>query len=48
MAFHFPLMPRMFMAMRRETRTPIVEIMGQTPEIPNGTQWAIFCATTTN
>jgi maltose alpha-D-glucosyltransferase/alpha-amylase len=42
MAFHFPLMPRMFMAMRRETRTPIVEIMSQTPEIPNGTQWAIF------
>ncbi|CAA9542533.1 MAG: GH13_16 / GH13_36 / GH13_17 / GH13_4 / GH 13 / GH13_31 / GH13_23 / GH13_40 / GH13_35 / GH13 _29 / GH13_30 / GH13_20 / GH13_2 / GH13_1 / GH13 _34 / GH13_18 / GH13_19 / GH13_21 / GH13_37 / GH13 _10 / GH13_26 [uncultured Thermomicrobiales bacterium] len=42
MAFHFPLMPRMFMAMRRETRTPIVEIMGQTPEIPNGSQWAIF------
>jgi maltose alpha-D-glucosyltransferase/alpha-amylase len=42
MAFHFPLMPRMFMAMRRETRTPIVEIMGQTPEIPDGCQWAIF------
>ncbi len=42
MAFHFPLMPRMFMAMRRETRTPIVEIMGQTPEIPDGSQWAIF------
>ncbi len=42
MAFHFPLMPRIFMAMRREIRTPIVEIMGQTPEIPPGTQWAIF------
>jgi maltose alpha-D-glucosyltransferase/alpha-amylase len=42
MAFHFPLMPRMFMAMRQETRTPIVEIMGQTPEIPPGCQWAIF------
>jgi maltose alpha-D-glucosyltransferase / alpha-amylase len=42
MAFHFPLMPRMFMAMRREERTPIVEIMGQTPEIPPGSQWAIF------
>ncbi len=42
MAFHFPLMPRMFMAMRRETRTPIVEIMGQTPAIPDGSQWAIF------
>ncbi|CAA9549940.1 MAG: GH13_16 / GH13_36 / GH13_4 / GH13 / GH13_ 17 / GH13_23 / GH13_31 / GH13_40 / GH13_35 / GH13 _29 / GH13_30 / GH13_20 / GH13_2 / GH13_1 / GH13 _34 / GH13_18 / GH13_21 / GH13_37 / GH13_19 / GH13_10 [uncultured Thermomicrobiales bacterium] len=42
MAFHFPLMPRMFMAMRRETRTPIVEIMQQTPEIPHNCQWAIF------
>ena len=42
MAFHFPLMPRMFMAMRRETRTPIVEIMGQTPEIAADRQWAIF------
>ena len=42
MAFHFPLMPRMFMAMRREQRTPIVEIMESTPHIPNGTQWAIF------
>ena len=42
MAFHFPLMPRMFMAMRRESRTPIVEIMQQTPEIPGACQWAIF------
>ncbi len=42
MAFHFPLMPRMFMAMRRESRTPIVEIMQQTPEIPDACQWAIF------
>ena len=42
MAFHFPLMPRMFMAMRQETRTPIVEIMQQTPAIPDGCQWAIF------
>ncbi len=42
MAFHFPLMPRMFMAMRREIRTPIVEIMGQTPEILDSCQWAIF------
>ena len=42
MAFHFPLMPRMFMAMRREQRTPIVEIMESTPHIPNGAQWAIF------
>ncbi|HEV2526829.1 MAG TPA: maltose alpha-D-glucosyltransferase [Thermomicrobiales bacterium] len=42
MAFHFPLMPRMFMAMRRESRTPIVEIMSQTPDIPELAQWAIF------
>jgi maltose alpha-D-glucosyltransferase/alpha-amylase len=42
MSFHFPLMPRMFMAMRREQRTPIVEIMESTPEIRNDTQWAIF------
>src|SRR5258706_1168304 len=34
MAFHFPLMPRMFMAIRQEDRHPIVEIMNQTPEIP--------------
>ena len=42
MCFHFPLMPRMFMALRQETRTPIVEIMQSTPDIPAGTQWAIF------
>jgi maltose alpha-D-glucosyltransferase/alpha-amylase len=42
MAFHFPLMPRMFMAMRQETRTPIVEIMQSTPAIPDSCQWAIF------
>ena len=42
MAFHFPLMPRMYMAMRQETRTPIVEIMQSTPDIPENTQWAIF------
>lgn len=42
MAFHFPLMPRMFMAMRQESRTPIVEIMNSTPEMPSGSQWAIF------
>ncbi len=42
MAFHFPLMPRMYMAMRQETRTPIVEIMQSTPDIPANTQWAIF------
>jgi maltose alpha-D-glucosyltransferase/alpha-amylase len=42
MAFHFPLMPRMFMAVRREDRTPIVEIMARTPDIPEDCQWAIF------
>lgn len=42
MAFHFPLMPRMFMAMRQETRTPIVEIMQSTPAISDQSQWAIF------
>jgi maltose alpha-D-glucosyltransferase / alpha-amylase len=42
MAFHFPLMPRIFMAMRRETRTPIVEIMESTPDIAESCQWAIF------
>jgi maltose alpha-D-glucosyltransferase/alpha-amylase len=42
MAFHFPLMPRMFMAVRREDRTPIVEIMARTPTIPDICQWAIF------
>ncbi len=42
MAFHFPVMPRMYMALRKEDRTPIVDIMRQTPEIPNDCQWAIF------
>jgi maltose alpha-D-glucosyltransferase/alpha-amylase len=42
MAFHFPLMPRMFMAMRQESRTPIVEIMESTPGISDQNQWAIF------
>jgi maltose alpha-D-glucosyltransferase / alpha-amylase len=42
MAFHFPLMPRLFMAVRRESRFPISEILGQTPEIPSGCQWGIF------
>ena len=42
MGFHFPVMPRLFMAVRREERTPIVEIMQQTPEIPDNCQWAIF------
>jgi maltose alpha-D-glucosyltransferase/alpha-amylase len=42
MAFHFPLMPRIYMALRKETRTPIVEILAQTPEIPANTQWGLF------
>ena len=42
MGFHFPVMPRLFMAIRREERTPIVEIMQQTPDIPPNCQWAIF------
>ncbi len=42
MAFHFPLMPRMFMALRLEDRLPIVDIMGQTPEIPENCQWGLF------
>jgi len=42
MCFHFPLMPRMFMAVRREQRYPVTEILAQTPEIPDGCQWGIF------
>jgi maltose alpha-D-glucosyltransferase / alpha-amylase len=42
MAYHFPLMPRMYMAIAQEDRYPIVEIMQQTPEIPENCQWAIF------
>jgi len=42
MAFHFPLMPRLFMAVRRESRFPISEILAQTPAIPDGCQWGIF------
>ncbi|MBV9059140.1 MAG: maltose alpha-D-glucosyltransferase [Pseudonocardiales bacterium] len=42
MAFHFPLMPRIFMAVRRESRFPISEILAQTPPIPSGCQWGIF------
>ncbi|MGB8322104.1 MAG: maltose alpha-D-glucosyltransferase [Candidatus Acidiferrum sp.] len=41
-AFHFPLMPRMFMAVKLEDRKPIIEILGQTPEIPANAQWFIF------
>jgi maltose alpha-D-glucosyltransferase/alpha-amylase len=42
MCFHFPLMPRIFMAARRESRFPISEILAQTPEIPESGQWGIF------
>ena len=42
MAFHFPLMPRMFMAARRQVRYPVVEILEQIPEIPDTAQWGIF------
>jgi maltose alpha-D-glucosyltransferase/alpha-amylase len=42
MAFHFPLMPRMFMALRQEDRHAITEILNQTPELPPSAQWAIF------
>lgn len=42
MAFHFPVMPRIFMAVRRESRTPISEILATTPEIPANCQWGIF------
>ena len=42
MAFHFPLMPRMYMAVAQEDRFPITDIMRQTPDIPDDAQWAIF------
>ena len=42
MAFHFPLMPRMYMAIAQEDRFPITDIMRQTPDIPETCQWAIF------
>ena len=42
MAFHFPLMPRIFMGVRQEDRHPITDIMRQTPEIPPNCQWALF------
>ena len=42
MAFHFPLMPRIFMAVQLEDRKPIIEILEQTPQIPDNSQWCIF------
>jgi maltose alpha-D-glucosyltransferase / alpha-amylase len=42
MAFNFPLMPRMFMALRKETKRPIIEILERTPPIQDGCQWGLF------
>jgi len=42
MAFHFPLMPRMFMAVKLEDRKPVVDILERTPEVPQTCQWGIF------
>jgi maltose alpha-D-glucosyltransferase/alpha-amylase len=42
MAFHFPLMPRLFMGLRMEDRFPIIDILRQTPPLPPGAQWAVF------
>lgn len=42
MSFHYPLMPRIFLALRTEDNYPIVDIIDQTPEIPANTQWALF------
>jgi maltose alpha-D-glucosyltransferase/alpha-amylase len=42
MAFHFPNMPRLFMAIRMESRFPIIDILTQTPAIPDSCQWALF------
>ena len=42
MAFHFPLMPRIYMALRQEDRLPITDIMAQTPTIPDNCQWGVF------
>ena len=42
MAFHFPVMPRLFMAVHMEDRYPIIDILQQTPQIPEASQWALF------
>jgi maltose alpha-D-glucosyltransferase / alpha-amylase len=42
MAFHFPVMPRMFMALRREEARPMIEILDRTPQIPRNAQWGLF------
>ena len=48
MAFHFPVMPRMFMALRREEAKPMIEILDRTPPIPSTRSGASSCATTTS
>ena len=48
MAYHFPLMPRIYMAIAQEDRFPITDIMRQTPEIPPNCQWPCSCAITTS
>ncbi len=42
MCFHFPVMPRLYMSLKRADKTPILDILAQTPEIPKGTQWLTF------
>jgi maltose alpha-D-glucosyltransferase/alpha-amylase len=42
MAYHFPVMPRLFMALHLEERDPVIEVMERTPEIPDSCQWALF------
>jgi maltose alpha-D-glucosyltransferase/alpha-amylase len=42
MAFHFPVMPRMFMSLRREEAQPMIEILDRTPQIPSNAQWGLF------
>ncbi len=42
MCFHFPIMPRLFIALKMEDRFPVVDILEQTPDVPQGCQWAIF------
>ena len=42
MSFHFPIMPRMFMALRLEDRKPLIDIIERTPNIPDSCQWGIF------
>ncbi|MGI9585110.1 MAG: maltose alpha-D-glucosyltransferase [Acidimicrobiia bacterium] len=42
MAFHFPVMPRLFLALATGDTTPIIDVLSETPDIPQGTQWAVF------